>query len=184
MNYRPRSKIYKPLERQQYELIKHMAHWRWHCRGERAGGEIVASPGLVLWLQYKGVLQARIKATQVKGGRGNSSICQTNLKVLKTVIFLEKCTISYSHGLQTAHEIYWLRQIGRGMGKQTKELACSRQPQVVLDKKIPAWKPKTCLKNQPWEHTDFVRNDLSTSTTGAPTEMKGTTNTAEAQSTK
>lgn len=40
------------------------------------------------------------------------------------------------------------------------------------NKKIPAWKPKTCLKNQPWEHSDFVRNDLGTNTTGAPTELK------------
>lgn len=22
----------------------------------------------------------------------------------------------------------------------------------MLNKKIPAWKPKTCLENQPWEH--------------------------------
>ena len=79
-------------------------------------------------------------------------------------------------------EIYWLRKIGRVTQKQRSWLS-SRQPQVMLDKKIPAWKPKTCLKNQPWEHSDFIRNDLSTSTTGAPTEMKGITNTAEAQST-
>jgi len=60
----------------------------------------------------------------------------------------------------------------------------SRQLQVMPSKKIPAQKPKTCLKNQPWGPSDFVQSDLSTNATGVLREMKGITTAAEAQSTE